>query len=79
MFEPKYIKTEDDKIIIFPAYLQHSKFKHFNPISAGFISIRTNEKHEPDIYCYGESVSLNLKSDIEDTKLAIKQFINYYY
>jgi hypothetical protein len=76
----KYIKTEDNEIIVFSELQEHSDFKSFKPIGAGFISIGAPEKYEPDCTCYGESVSLNLKSDGKvDTKLARKQILGYDY
>lgn len=79
----KYIRTKDDKIIVFPELLQHSEFKKFEPVSAGFISIKVkvhggNGYAQTDCMCYGESVSLKLKAnEIEDTKLARRQILGY--
>lgn len=57
----KYVKTEDNVIIVFSELLQHSEFKRFNPKSAGFISFGTDrETRNPSCTCYGESISLNL-------------------
>ncbi len=71
MARVKYIKTENDQIITFGEGLTHVKFKHFNPISAGFISIRDNK-----CVCFGDSVSLKLKSDPEvDSRLARFQIL----
>ena len=76
----KYIRTEQNIIIVFPELMQHSEFKILNPVSAGFISIGAAEKFEPTITCLGESVSLKLKSnEIEDTLLARKQILGYEY
>ncbi len=70
----KYIITKDGVIIVFPELLQHSEFKRFNPTSAGFISFGVNKEENPSCSCYGESISLGLKSNPEeDTKLAKKQ------
>jgi hypothetical protein len=67
----KYVITEHGKIIVFPELIQHSSFRNFNPISAGFIYFGLNENGNPTCHCYGESYSLNLKSNPEeDTKLA---------
>jgi len=84
MFEPKYIKTENNQIIIFPAEFNHSQFKYLNPVSAGFIMIKNERKEGHNfpsaiIKCYGKSVTLGLDSDPEDTKLAQKLFIDYHY
>ncbi len=76
MSRVKYIRTEDDQIIVFGEFYQHSEFKKFNPVSAGFISFGTGEDRNPDCTCYVESVSLKLKSDEEkDTMLAKKQIL----
>jgi len=76
----KYIRTKNDEIIVFSELQQHSDFRMFEPVSAGFISIGAPNKHEPDCTCYGESVSLKLKSDEEkDTQLAKKQILGYGY
>ena len=69
----KYIITEDNKIIVFSELFQHSEFKKFNPISAGFISFGVNKQGNPSCTCYGESVSLGLKSREEDTVIAKRQ------
>ena len=69
----KYIVTNTGEIIIFPGLLQHSEFKCFNPISAGFISFGVNEQGNPSCTCYGESVSLGLESREEDTQMAKRQ------
>lgn len=70
MQQQKYVRLKEyGQIIIFPCIIQHSKFKSFNPITAGFCYI-DNQK----IKCFGESISLDLKSDPEkDTILATKQ------
>lgn len=85
-WKQKYIRTNKDVIIVFPELLQHSEFKHFNPVSAGFISIGTKcifeedgtKYYETDCSCYGESVSLGLKSNEEDTLLAQNQILGKY-
>ena len=72
----KYIIFDNELIvyiIVFPDCLQHQNiallFGDYNkPISAGFISLRDNKAQ-----CYGESVSLKLKSRPEDSKLAQRQ------
>jgi hypothetical protein len=70
----KYIITNNKEIIVFTELLQHSDFKHFKPISAGFISFGINEKGNPTCSCYGKSISLGLESNPEqDTKIAKKQ------
>ena len=67
----KYVKIGDyDSIVIFPEIVEHSTFKYLSPSSAGFCYIS-----EDRIVCFGESISLKLKSEEkEDTMLATKQY-----
>ncbi len=62
MMQQKYVITDNDCIIVFPASMNHSDFKDFNPVRAGFIKIYINSGGLAAA-CYGESVSLKLKSD----------------
>lgn len=79
MSKVKYIKTEHKQIIMFSEYHQHIEFKKFNPISAGFIDFYI-DKGELACKCYGNSVSLGLKSDeIIDTELVKNQILGYGY
>jgi hypothetical protein len=78
VLKQKYIRTSEDRIIVFSELQQHSEFKYFNPISAGFISIGVGQDRNPDCTCYGQSVSLGLKSMEEDTWLAKKQILGAY-
>ena len=74
MYKQKYIIIKHGDIIIFPGSINHSDFREFSPISAGFISFGVNQKGNPTCECYGESVSLGLKSDPEkDTIIARRQ------
>jgi hypothetical protein len=74
MGKVKYIRTKDDEIIIFGEIMQHSDFRNFNPVSAGFISFGINNDGNPTCSCYGESYSLNMESNPEeDTMLAKRQ------
>ena len=81
VLKQKYIRTDENMIIVFPELLQHSDFKHFKPVSAGFILISTKQVgkyYETNCECYGESVSLGLKSnEEEDTRLAKKQILGH--
>lgn len=81
MSKVKYIKTEKNQIIIFSEYHQHSEFKKFNPISAGFVYFDVGTKNgELICKCYGESVSLKLKADEEiDEELVRNQILGYGY
>jgi hypothetical protein len=78
MARVKYIKTKNNEIIVFSELQQHKEFRHFEPVSAGFISFGIGKDRNPDCSCYGESVSLDLKSDEEvDTRLAKRQILGY--
>jgi len=79
MGKVKYIRTKDNKIIVFSELQLHSEFKRFEPISAGFIIFSTDDNKNPDCLCYGESVSLDLKSKEDDTRLAKRQILGYDY
>ncbi len=72
----KYIKTKENRIIVFPEFFQHSDFRHFDPITAGFISFGLNLKKELVCNCSGESVSLGIKSAEIDTMLATMQILD---
>lgn len=78
MMKVKYIKTKRDEIIMFSEIMQHSDFKHKEPVSAGFVSFGINENGNPTCKCYGNSISLGLSSEENDTDLARFQFgFNY--
>jgi hypothetical protein len=65
----KYVKIgRYNEIIIFPCTIEHSTFKHLNPVSAGFCYINCKK-----IDCFGESYSLDLKSNKEDSFFATRQ------
>jgi hypothetical protein len=66
----KYIKTKDGEMIVFSESILHSTFMHRSPISAGFIKFYTNKDGELDCHCYGESISLGLASEPEDSGIA---------
>jgi hypothetical protein len=72
-YKTKYIRTEDDVIVVFCELLEHSTFKNMKPVSAGFISFGVNKQGNPSCSCYGKSVSLGLESNEEDTLLAQRQ------
>jgi hypothetical protein len=79
MNKVKYIRTKDDEIIIFGEIMQHSNFRNFNPVSAGFISFGLNKEGNPTCRCYGHSVSLNLDSNIEEDTLLAKRQLGFTY
>ena len=66
--ELKYIIIKDrfEVPIIFSALLNHKTVAgNLNVISAGFCTIESNNQ----VSCYGESVSLNIKSRKEDSSI----------
>lgn len=70
----KYVRLKQfNEIIIFPEIINHSDFKNFEPISAGFCNVRENS-----IACFGRSITLNLPSEpIEDSLIATRQVFGY--
>ena len=75
MQDVKYVRTKCGKIIVFSDLFQHREFKRFVPVSAGFISFGIGNDGNPTCNCYGESISLGLKSDPSDTGLAKRQIL----
>jgi len=61
----------DDTMIIFPGYIQHATMAKIGCviISAGFVNMKTKA-------CYGESVSLKVKSDPELDNILLEEFFN---
>jgi hypothetical protein len=79
MIKVKYIKTKNNQIIVFSELQNHSDFKNYDPISAGFISIGINNNNVT-CNCFGKSISLGLNSNPEvDTKLAKRQILGLGY
>ena len=69
----KYVRLEQyNEIIIFPEIIQHSDFISMKPISAGFCYV-----HSDKVVCFGESISLRLKSKEDDTLIATKQIYGW--
>jgi hypothetical protein len=67
----KYIITKGNQIVIFSSGFSHKEIANKIPdqvVSAGFINIGGNK-----IECYGESISLGIKSRPEDTDIAIRR------
>jgi hypothetical protein len=65
----KYVIIEQSDCevpVLFPDLVDHSTFSNLNPISAGFVTLLTDQGF---VYVHGESVSLKLKSRIEDADL----------
>ena len=68
----KFVRLKEyNEVIIFPCVIEHSRFKYLNPVSAGFCYVNAEEER---VDCFGESYSLDLKSDSkQDTLIATKQ------
>jgi len=79
MARVKYIRTKNNRIIVFSELQQHSEFRMFEPVSAGFISFGIGKDRNPDCSCFGESISLKLKSMEGDTALAKRQILGWDY
>jgi len=75
----KYIIGEANQPILFSEYYMHSEFKNFNPIRAGFVLIHMEDFGKKvgrvQCTCYGESISLKLKSDPKLDAEIIKRFL----
>ena len=79
MARVKYIRTKNNRIIVFSELQQHSEFIMFEPISAGFISFSVGDDGNISCTCYGESVTLRLESMEYDSILAKKQILGWDY
>ena len=80
MEKVKYVRTKNNEIIVFSSLQNHSDFRKYNPVSAGFVSFGVNEEKKPTISCYGESISLRMKSNPEeDSDLAKRQILGFGY
>ena len=73
--------------IIFSSLIQHDCFRNLQPISAGFVTLTGADKPDEnacicanalDVYAYGESVSLKLKSREQDTAIIKKELMRHY-
>lgn len=65
----KYIITCTNEVVIFADSIQHKEFKHLKPVAAGFCVINPDKKI---VLCFGESISLDLKSREIDATCATK-------
>ena len=72
----KYVITKNKEIIVFSELFNHSDFRDNDPISAGFISFGVNNQGNPTCSCYGESISLGLKSNPEEDTMIAKRQLN---
>ena len=76
MYGAKYIRTNNDIIIVFSNTKSHSDFRVFEPISAGHI-IFSVDNGVNSCVCCGDSGSLGIKSrPEEDTRLSQEQLLN---
>lgn len=75
----KYIVYRDDdnllSFLIFPPIRMHREFSEYHPISAGFVRLVTKADGTPQYECFGESISLELKSNpLRDSNLLNKNY-----
>ena len=80
MARMKYINFEHIGLVIFEDAVQHSTMRQLvghKPLSAGFCSLPHEDECGNKACCYGESVSLNLKSKEADTKLLQRRLDPY--
>jgi hypothetical protein len=82
MMDVKYI-VADGRAIVFSAAIQHSDMaRGFGEVEgAGFVTFRTKEDEYGETivtsHCYGESISLGIKSRGEiDSKIVTRQITN---
>jgi len=69
----KYVRLKEyNQIIIFHSIIEHSSFKNMNPISAGFCYV-----NDDNVACFGESISLGIKSMKDDSYVATKQIFGW--
>jgi hypothetical protein len=72
----KFIRLQNNAVVIFSRDIQHSTFKSLNPVSAGFCMVDSEKRK---VFCTGESVTLELKSDEEeDSAIATNQVFGHY-
>lgn len=74
MKKHKYVRKELG-FIVFPDTFSHDDFGNkSNVISAGFCYINTETQ---ECKCFGESISIGIKSLEEDSQQMTNQFFNY--
>jgi hypothetical protein len=74
----KYVKTIHGEIIVFPETMKHSEFSHLKPVSAGFIKFFSNGDDNCKCICSGMSLTLDLKADKEDSRIAQNQLVRLF-
>lgn len=69
----KYVMFDNDTPVIFPDHMTHSAMAEkicMPATSAGFVHVGGRDEYgNPQFVCYGESVSLRLKSNEKDSKI----------
>jgi hypothetical protein len=76
--EMKHVITKNGCPILFGKAQTHDEFLKFSPVSAGFFTINFDEHDlRSSVECYGESVSLKIKSDPNDCR-KIELMLNEY-
>lgn len=72
----KYVMFEDRNLgpvpLVFPTVLVHADVARRyggKVVSAGFVQVSEDALGRPEFHCYGESISLNVKSDPKDSKI----------
>ena len=80
MYTAKYVLVEGSAIVFSPA-IQHKDMIGYNQKceGAGFVTFHYKEGDDDHIYakCYGESISLGIKSrPEEDSKIVTRQITN---
>lgn len=70
----KYICTAEGEIFVFSSTVSHSTFIDNDVTSAGFVRFMISDTGNIDCECFGESLSLNVKSKSSDN-IIIKRFL----
>ena len=80
----KYILTDEDDYVVFTPMIDHSKMARAlrgEVIGAGFCHIETKEDEDgnevPDVKCYGESISLRVKSTATDGMIISREMLKW--
>jgi hypothetical protein len=72
----KYVITQENEPILFSKNLLHNKIS-INAISAGFLILFIDIKRKKyRVKCFGESTTLNIKSNMSLDKKIIESFLN---
>jgi hypothetical protein len=72
----KYVINQNDIPILFSTDILHSDILQ-EAKSAGFLSVKfVGKKRKYVVKCFGESTSLNLKSDVKHDEVIIEKLFN---